>query len=267
MDSIIKLENIDYTYPDEEQPVFTQLDISLPPGVTSLMGQNGTGKSTLLLLAAGRLFAQKGVVEILGKDSRELESEEERNEYVSFIYQNMEFDTEGTTEELLEFIYENGFQEDKNRKLLLDVIDVFELGESLGKPLQHVSKGEMQRAILAFSLLYGSKIIMMDEPVFALEEHQKKQAMEYMANYSRLRGVHLLYSAHEIEITEQYSDNVILFHKDGSIGIGSTKATLTDENIENAYELPRAMLYQKEHLYRDNLVELSRIRPDDKASD
>ena len=262
MDTIITFSHVDFTYPDETKPVFTDLSISLPAGITSLLGQNGTGKSTLLLLAGGRLFPEKGLVEILGKDSRGMAGEEERNEYVSFIYQNMEFEAEETVDELMGFILENGFHQDTARGLIDELVCVFELKETRGLLLPRVSKGEMQRVILAFSLLYGSKIIMMDEPIFALEDYQKRRAIEYMTDYARSNSVHLLYSVHELEISQKYSDSIILFHKDGSIVMGNSTEVLTDRNIEEAYELPRSMLHQKEHLYRENLQSLSKIHPE-----
>ena len=267
MEPIITLSDVEYTYPGEVEPVFTGLNIALPPGITSVIGQNGTGKSTLLLLAGGRLFPQKGVVEILGRDTRDLSDEAERNEYASFIYQNMEFEADETVGELMEYILENGFREERTGGFIDELAAVFELSEARGSQLQKLSKGEMQRTILAFSLLYGSKIIMMDEPLFALEDRQKHRAMEYTTQYARDNSVHLLYSVHELELTQKYSDNVALFYKDGSISMGETSQVLIDENIENAYELPRAMLYQKEHLYRENLLRLSAIHPEPKIGE
>ena len=262
MAEIIRLAGVTFSYPEEEQQVFSDLDLALPSGITSVMGQNGTGKSTLLLLAGGRLFPQSGAIEILGKDSREMASEEMRNRYVSFIYQNMEFEAEEPVKELMEFIYQNGYHTVRAPSFVAELVDVFELGEAKNSQLQNLSKGEMQRTILAFSLLYGSKIIMMDEPIFALEDYQKKQTMDFITDYVRSNSVHLLYSIHELEITEKYSDQVVLFNKDHSIKMGSTAEIITDENIEAAYELPRSMLHQKEHLYRENLMRLSTIRPD-----
>ena len=261
MGEIIRLTGVTFAYPDEEQQVFSDLNLMLPPGITSVMGQNGTGKSTLLLLASGRLFAQSGAVEILGMDSREMSSEEERNKYVSFIYQNMEFEADEPVEELMGFIYQNGFHAEQSSTFVEELIDVFELSVAKKTQMQNLSKGEIQRTILAFSLLYGSKIIMMDEPIFALEDYQKKRAMEFFIDYARSNSVHLLYSIHELEITEKYSDHVVLFTKDHSVKVGSTDDIITDDNIEAAYELPRTMLHQKEHLYRENLLRLSEIRP------
>ncbi len=261
MEDIVRLTNVTFAYPGEETPVIRALDLLLPGGVTSVMGQNGTGKSTLLLLAGGRLLPQTGAVEILGRDSRMMKNEEERNEYVSFVYQNMEFETEEPVKELLEFIYQHGFHSEKSETFVEELVEVFELADAMGKQLQNLSKGEMQRAIMAFSLLYGSAIIMMDEPLFALEDYQKTRVMDFMTSYARSNSIHLFYSIHELAISEKYSDSVILFSKDGSIKMGNTEDIITDENIESAYELPRGMLHQKEHLYRENLMRLSAIRP------
>jgi iron complex transport system ATP-binding protein len=179
MDEII-FNNITFTYPESTGPVFDRFSISLPEGVISLVGQNGTGKSTFLLLAGAVLLPRKGRVVILGTDSRKLRDERERHRYVSFIYQNMEFETEEPIRDLLSFVYHNGFGDEKDESIIDTLIDVFELSSVLNKKTQEVSKGELQRTILAFSLLYGSKIIMMDEPIFAMEQYQKIRTMDYI---------------------------------------------------------------------------------------
>lgn len=264
MTPIIELANISYTYPDSQHPVFADISVELPAGVTAFVGQNGTGKSTLLLLAAARLFPDAGTVTILGRDSRSLEDEEERNQCVSFIYQNMEFETEESIGTLMEFIYDSGFHEMKNAGFIGELAEVLELGEYMDQQLQVLSKGAMQRAILCFSLLYGSKIIMMDEPIFALEDYQKQRAMDFMSTYAREQDVHLLYSIHETELSEKYSDSVFLFYKNGLIKYGPTEEIMTTQALEQAYEFPRAMLHQREHLYRENLIRLSDIKPSGK---
>ena len=50
---MIKLEDVTFTYPETDFPVFIGLNLELPAGLCSFMGQNGSGKSTVLLLAGG----------------------------------------------------------------------------------------------------------------------------------------------------------------------------------------------------------------------
>ncbi len=253
----IRLEKVSFYYPESEQLVFNELFIELPKGVTTLVGQNGTGKSTLLLLAAGILLPVEGTVYLQGIDTRHLREEQERQRHVSFVYQNMEFETEESIGELLEYVHENGFHDNKDPGLISELIDVCELEKVLGKKTQEVSKGELQRTIIAFSLLYGSKIIMMDEPIFALEEYQKSRIMAFLVDYSRAQGISLYYSVHELDISEKYSDYLLLFHKNGRLELGPTKALFTKSNIEEAYEVPYIMLKRKEAIYREALQERS----------
>jgi iron complex transport system ATP-binding protein len=253
----IRLENVSFYYPETEQLVFNDLSIDLPRGITTLVGQNGTGKSTLLLLAAGILLPVEGTVHLGGIDTRNLREEQERQRHVSFVYQNMEFETEESIGNLLEYVHENGFHETKDPALIAELVEVCELKRVLGKKTQEVSKGELQRTIIAFSLLYGSKILMMDEPIFALEEYQKHRIMKYLVEYASSRDLSLYYSVHELDISEKYSDYLLLFHKNGRIELGPTSELFNRTNIEEAYEVPYVMLKRKEAIYREALRDRS----------
>jgi ABC-type cobalamin/Fe3+-siderophores transport system ATPase subunit len=225
-----------------------------------LVGQNGTGKSTFLLLASGRILPTSGRVLIRGRDTRELGDEQERQSIVSFIYQNMEFESEEPIGELLKYVYENGLLHPAEPSLIAELVEVFELAPVLGRRTHEVSKGELQRAILAFSLLYGSPLIAMDEPIFALEERQKLAAMTCLTRRAKARGTGLYYSVHELDISRTFSDYLLLFSRDAQPRQGTTEEMFTREIIEKAYEVPFDMLKRREELYRSYLVELLRVR-------
>lgn len=251
--SPITLHNVSFAY-DSDKMIFNDMSLELPSGVVSLVGQNGTGKSTLLLLAGGRILPQEGTVNILGKMTKNIGTDEEKNILVSFIYQNMEFETDEKIEELLTTIYENGNHKNKNPKLIKTIIDVMDLKDILHKKTGEISKGEMQRTVIAFSLLYGSKIIMMDEPVFALEHKKKESILAYLNEYAAQYNITIYYSIHELNLSFKYSQNVLLFTKKGKILCGPTEELLTKNNIEEAYQVPIEMLYQREDLYRHHLL-------------
>jgi ABC-type cobalamin/Fe3+-siderophores transport system ATPase subunit len=252
----IHLEEVSFYYPETQVLVFNRLSLDLPRGVTTLVGQNGTGKSTLLLLAAGILLPVEGTVLLQGMDTRNLREERERQRYVSFVYQNMEFETEEPIGTLLEYVYANGFLPDRGSDgLVRELIEVCELAPVQGRRLQEVSKGELQRAIIAFSILYGSKVLMMDEPIFALEDRQKHRIMEFLVSYVHDQDLSLFYSVHELDLSRRYSDNLLLFPKEEPPRIGTTSELFTRENIENAYQVPFTMLKAREQLYRRYLLE------------
>lgn len=249
----ITIDCVTFTYPESENPVFTGLSLDMPAGLVSLVGQNGTGKSTLMLLAGGVLLPSSGRVLIRGVDTATLRDEAERQKFVSFIYQNLEFETEEPIGDLLRYVDEHGYRENKDPSLLDELVRVFELSGILARRTQEVSKGELQRTILAFSVLYGSPIIMMDEPVFSLEDRQKISAFEFIADYVKRTGTTVYYSAHELELTERFSDHLVIFHKHGAIECGPTHELFTRGKLEEAYEAPLASLKQKEAIFREYL--------------
>lgn len=269
MDAEIAFEHVSFRWVDEDDaaaatPVFANLNLGLPRGVVSLVGQNGTGKSTLLALAAGSVVPDEGRVVVRGVDTRSLRDERERQRYVSFIFQNMEFETEEPIGDLLEQVHDGGFHPVKRPGFVGELVKVFELDAVLGRRTQQVSKGELQRAILAFSLLYGSPLLVMDEPIFALDDGQKQRALEYLCDYSRREGISLYYSLHELDLSQRYSDWLLLFRRSEAPQLGPTSELFTRQTIEQAYEVPYDMLKRREELYRKVLVQALRIH---RASD
>ncbi len=255
----IVFEGVTYSYP-EGPPVFRDLSITLPNGIGSLIGQNGTGKSTFLLLAGGSLVPDSGRVLVDGVDTKELRDERARQRYVSFIFQNMEFETEQPIGELLRFVYEGGFHERREGAFIDELVEVFELRALLGRRTQEVSKGELQRTILAFSLLYGSPILVMDEPIFALEDPHKERVMKYLCNHVRRNRLCLLYSLHELDLSQRYSDFLLLFSPGSRPELGRTEEMFTREKIEQAYQVPFVMLRRKEEVFRRRLLEADQER-------
>ncbi len=252
---MIQFNNVFYKYHEEDNFVFSNLNIEIPEGITSLVGQNGTGKTTFLLLSAGLLIPEQGDVIILTSNTKQIKTAQSRQQIVSFIYQNMEFESEDSINSLLKIVYANGFHTTKTDTFIKELIDVFELSSFLNRRTQEISKGELQRVIIAFSLLFGSKLLIMDEPIFALEDYQKKKTMNYLRDYSIKNKISIVYSAHELDITKQYSDNVCFFHKNKVPEIGKTDTIFIESKLEDVFNIPFPMLKQKEYLYRESLVQ------------
>lgn len=212
-----------------------------------------------MLLAAGRLIPQKGNVLLFGRDTKSFKHEDERNTYASFVYQNMEFETDDSLGKLLDDIYGNGSLSNEpgfnKEDFIKDVENAFQLSLIKNKSLSKLSKGQMQQTLMAFSVLYGSKSIFIDEPVFAMEEYQKEKALEFIKDFQKRRNTVIYISIHQLELTVKYAETVMLIGRDRTIEIGSPGEVITDEGLEKAYGVPAAMLKQKEALDRKKLEE------------
>lgn len=249
----VEFQGVSFAY--DTEPVLSGVSLGVPAGVTSLTGPNGAGKTTFLLLASGRMAPSSGTVLLEGKDTAGLD-EVEKNRLCSLVYQNMEFETEEPLGDLLEFVFSNGFLPATDRAFLKTVVQAFELEALVNRKTQTLSKGEMQRAVMAFSILYGSRVVVMDEPVFALEDAQKRRALAFVADHARTTGRSFLYSAHELDLTRDFSDRVLLFPKGKHPLLGTAAELLTREVLEEAYQVPYVLLHKKEKLYRSTLMDL-----------
>lgn len=271
----LTFNDVSFTYPPVEddrdadgnpilpQPVFEHFSAELPHGFVSFVGQNGCGKSTLLLLASGRLPPQTGSVTLLGQNPALL-PQEAKNLLASFIYQNMEFESSDKVSELLSQVYAGGALKgrasgirDQSTDLLSECIDVFELASVLNHTLTGISKGEMQRVLLAFSLLYGSASIFMDEPLFAMEEPQKERALAYLRDFVHKTGTSVYLSMHELDLTRRYADTVLLFYPDRTMDLGTPEEVLTKDALEKAYGVPHVLLKDGEEYTRKHLQDVS----------
>ncbi len=258
-ENFINFEQVTFAYPSENEEdkknIFQNFSATLPGGFVCLVGPNGSGKSTFMLLAAGRLPASEGSITLFNENLAS-KTEEQRNLSASIIYQNMEFETTDVTGNVLEEVWQKGQNEKQHKTIMLDeVINVFELENILNRPLNALSKGEMQRTLLAFSVLYGSRSIFMDEPLFAMEAHQKEKALEFLKRYSSTNGIPIYVSLHELELSRKYADNILLFYPNRDIDFGTPSEILEKEALEKAYGIPATMLKDAESLNRKILLE------------
>ena len=271
---MIQFNDVTFKYPDDpsdldkagnpiiNKPVFEHFTGTIPSSFTSLVGPNGCGKTTFMMLASGRLIPQNGNVKLFDQNIGAL-GEQQKNLMASVIYQNMEFETQQPANELLRYVYKNGnFRGNakgiEDRDLLAEVTEVFELGNVLTRPLQKLSKGEIQRTLLAFSLLYGSMSIFMDEPLFAMEFKQKENSLNYLKKFSNETGTPMYISIHELELSKKYADNVLLFYPNRDMTFGSPEEVLTKDDLEKAYGVPYGMLKDQEEMNRQTFSEINK---------
>lgn len=269
--NFIEFNDVSFTYPAVEgdldengkqivpAPIYDHFSGTLPGGFTSIIGPNGCGKSTLMLIASGRIIPQNGKVLVAGKDIASLD-ENQKNLLASIIYQNMEFESTEKVEELLSFVYKNGTLKgnakaiNSDRDLFAEVVDVFELAPVMNHGLTEISKGENQRVLLAFSILYGSASIFMDEPLFAMEFYQKENALQYLKEFSKKTGTAIYISMHELELTRKYAENVLLIHPNRDMSLGTPEEVMTNDELEKAYGIPVVMLKHNESMTRETLT-------------
>jgi len=176
----------------------------------------------------------------------------------------MEFESDDKVSELLETVFENGGynradslsnQAKISNSFFEDVINVAEINNLMDKKLNRISKGETQRVFFAFSLLYGSKSIFMDEPFFAMEQKQKEKALEFLKIHSKTHNIPVYISMHELDLSKKYAEKILLFYPNRNLDYGTPQEVLTNDALEKSYGVPVAMLKDAEAFTRKNITE------------
>ena len=156
-------------------PVIGLNDVSLavPPGITGLLGPNGAGKSTFMKLMTGQLKPSKGGITVLGEPIWENPSAYFR---VGFCPEQDRFYERMTGREwVAALVGLNGVTESAAKEMTAGAIETVGLSDVADKKIAAYSKGMRQRIKLAQAICHDPRVLLLDEPLSALDEFLRLQ--------------------------------------------------------------------------------------------
>jgi len=182
----------------------------------AFIGPNGAGKSTTIKMLTGILHPTSGGIEVLGflpwKDRYKLGFSIGTvfGQRSQLWYHLPALDTFS----LLAKIYE--LDSSYYQRRLNELIQLFELGPYLEKPVRQLSLGERMRCEIVASLLHKPKILFLDEPTIGLDVNAKLVIRNLLNKLSEEEGTTLFLTSHDMADVEQVADRVLILDK-GSI--------------------------------------------------
>jgi molybdate transport system ATP-binding protein len=178
-------------------------------GVTALCGPSGGGKSTLLHLIAGILqpsdgFIRLGERTLVDTKTRITLAPEQR--HVGIVFQDYLLFPHMTVRSNLLF----GAHRRDGRRMSMDkVVEVLELGDLLKRFPSALSGGQRQRVAIGRALLRGPELLLLDEPVAALDDELKKRVLTYLKRLFEEWRVPTLFVSHERNDVNRLADQAI----------------------------------------------------------
>lgn len=212
--------NAKITYPGFEG----RYQLTIPKGITGIIGPSGHGKSTLLHLIAGFKKVDTGEIECndvvwCSKTETVYLPPEQRN--IGYIFQSGRLFPHLNVKRNLLFGVQNG----KNIPPEFDeVVDALQIRHLLNKKIQECSGGEKQRIAIGRSLLPKPKIIIMDEPFASLDKGLKSTVVSFVRRYCETHAMNVLLTSHDIIDTFVMAQNFVLIYK----GEVAAQGQLTD---------------------------------------
>jgi ABC-2 type transport system ATP-binding protein len=184
-----------------------RVNLSIPPGITSLVGPNGSGKTTLMNLMTGLVKPSRGRIQVLDYKTDDPE------QLFKILGYSTQFDAfpKGLTG--FEFIYSYlrlaGRDAETAEQMAWRVIERVNLVEAAKRNIAAYSKGMRQRIRLAQALAHDPKVLVLDEPLNGLDPLARSE-MIALFRATAAQGCYVIISSHILHEVDVISDQVIL---------------------------------------------------------
>ncbi|MDQ0492943.1 ABC transporter ATP-binding protein [Paenibacillus brasilensis] len=212
-----------------------------------IIGPNGSGKSTLLHLLSGVDQPTSGSVHIYGKKVGSY-SRKELSRIIAVLQQEGLPPVGYTVREVVEmgrFPHQDWLGREKgvDVDLITDrVLERLGLISLADRALDRLSGGQRQRVALAKVMVQEPQILLLDEPTTYLDLRYQLEFMELLAEWRQEMGVTIIAVLHDLNLTAQFCDNLLVL-KDGKVeGVGASAELLTKERIHRVYGVEPVML-------------------------
>ena len=229
----IELKDVYFQYNKISEPTIRDLSFKVYKGeIYSILGGNGTGKSTTLSLVARQRKPQRGKIFINNIEIKKYNNKSLYENNLALLPQNPQslFVFETVKEDLEEvLILQNKDREyiDKEVKRVSKLLDIEHLLEHHPYDL---SGGELQKAGMAKVMLLNPKIILLDEPTKGLDAYCKEEIGKMLLKL-RDTGVTIVVVSHDIEFSARYSDRCAMFFDGSIVSEGTPKEFFLGNNF------------------------------------
>lgn len=206
------------------------LDVALeiPPGVTIVFGPSGAGKSTLLDCIAGLLNPDGGRIDIGGEVLLDVQRHIDvppAKRRIAYVFQSLALFPHMTVEQNVAYglADQPAPQRDSRAKAMLEAFQVEQLAK---RKATEISGGEQQRVALARSLATSPAVLLLDEPLTALDEGLKKSIMEDLRRWNAVQNIPILYVTHSRAEVDALGEGVIVMDQGKIISTGTPHEVL-----------------------------------------
>ena len=214
------------------------VDLQLPGrGVTALYGHSGSGKTTCLRCIAGLERADQGFIQVndeVWQDSDNRVFVAPHKRALGYVFQEASLFPHLSVLANLEFGLKR-IPKPQRRVDMAHATELLGIGHLLDRHPQHLSGGERQRVGIARALLTSPKLLLMDEPLAALDAQRKSEILPYLQRLHDELDIPVLYVSHSQDEVARLADHIVLLSHGKALASGPIGQTLA------RLDLPLAM--------------------------
>ena len=255
-DNIIKIKNVSFSYPESDAPAIDNISFNVKRGSwTSIIGHNGSGKSTIIRLINGLLVPDENGNPSIEVDGIKLTDDtvwEVRNR-VGIVFQNPDNQFVGATvADDVAFGLENrGIPHSEMVKIVPEAIKAVGMSEYANSEPANLSGGQKQRVAIAGILAIKPKIIVLDEATSMLDPEGRNQILSIVQDMKDKYDLTVISITHDIDEANM-ADQVLVMNDGKLITQGSTKTVFSQVSLLKSIGLDVPFFEQiKEKLQQD----------------
>lgn len=241
-----------------------RVNLSIPPGITSLVGPNGSGKTTLMNLIAGLIRPTRGEIRVLGI------LPDQPDQLCRILGYCAQFDAFPRGLSGYQFIYSflriRGLSDEECRKRTWTALQTVNLTDAANRSVAAYSKGMRQRIKLAQAIAHDPEVIVLDEPLNGLDPMARAETIGLLKNWGA-GGRHVLVSSHILHEVDRISDQVILLSQGYVVAEGQIQGVRSEVKDQPMQILVRCDQPGRlaSHLFQQDYVVEAKIHPDGKS--
>lgn len=217
-------------------PMNLKVETDIQSGeLVALFGPSGAGKTTLLRILSGLLNPDKGIVKF--GDTVWFDSEKKINlppqqRNIGFMFQDYALFPNMTVEENILFA-----QTAKDAKAASELIDIFGLSELKKRKPAKLSGGQKQRVALARALARKPQLLLLDEPLSALDAEMRVMLQEEIRRAHELLGTTTIMVSHDLNEVFRLASHVVMIENGEITKTGSPETVFSDSTISGKVQI------------------------------
>ncbi len=234
----LDVDRLTYSYRDHL--VLDGATVSIRPGeILGILGPNGCGKTTMLKNLNRNLSPEAGAILLDGTDLEDI-SKKEIARSIATVPQANEIRFSFTIREIVamgRMPFQKSFQGESSEDIQMvdEALKDTSLWEIRDRPVNEVSGGERQRAIIARALVQTPKYLLMDEPTNHLDINMQFEVLDLVRDLSRKNGISVVMVSHNLPMAARYCDRIALIKDHKVMCCGTPEEVLTTENMRDVF--------------------------------
>lgn len=202
---MLKIENVSKTFKNFS---LNNINIMLEPGkIMGIIGDNGSGKTSIINLIMGLYKPSSGKIELNGNNV-ENDPVGYKND-IGFVYDNLSFYPNlklRDYKKIIAMFYKN-FDE--------EVYDMYFNNFNLDseEKIKNLSKGQCEKVMISTALSHHAKLLILDEPIYGLEKTVRKELIRIFKDYIKRENGSVIISTHNVSELEEIYDQIVYLEK------------------------------------------------------